>query len=551
MALQVLIKTPKDAAVALDVAGRTLHTAHAQLEAILQSRLGRNHGDLLAVPRVQADGSIQWCSALAGAVASAAQLPDDERRTLERRAERLRSDVAGLAQQLQGEGAASQVVAQMLHGALRTPPGQWLFSVGGKPVLAMWGHADAASSAPPAAAPATVPVAPGVGPAAGVAPVAAPVAGDAGDAGNPPPAAPAPPPPGGPRKPWWRWLAWALLVLLLLALLLWGLRRCAEAPKTDDADLEAKIAAAQARNAELEDELRRKRAAQMMCVPDAPLPAASAPEPLPPPQEPASAPPPEAPPAPPPPAPSAPASAPPPKPPPSAPPPRPAASTPRPAPPAAPPRAEAPAASAPASPSAAGPQRTACKPRSPGDEPEVVMIVDASGSMNKPFGSAPSRIDAAKRAAASMIRGLPEDVDVALVDFAACGQVRRDRFYKGSERGALIGEIDRLAPKQGTPLADALKRAGTVASDSADSVLVVISDGGDSCGGDPCAVARSIKAAKPNVTINVIDLSESPQEKAALQCIARAGGGRVLSPGDPVDMNRKMKEAAGAANCPG
>ena len=119
-----------------------------------------------------------------------------------------------------------------------------------------------------------------------------------------------------------------------------------------------------------------------------------------------------------------------------------------------------------------------------------------------------------------------------------------------AERGALVGEINALAPKQGTPLADAIRRAGTVASDSAPSMLVIVSDGGDSCGGDPCAVARSVKAAKPNVTINVIDLSESPKDRQVLQCIASAGGGRLLSPGDPLDMNRKMREAAGAANCP-
>lgn len=178
------------------------------------------------------------------------------------------------------------------------------------------------------------------------------------------------------------------------------------------------------------------------------------------------------------------------------------------------------------------------------------MIVDASGSMRQPFGTAPSRLDAAKRASESMIRGLPADVDVALVDFGACGQVRRDKFYSASQRGALVAEINGLTPKQGTPLADAIRRAGNIASDTAESVIVIVSDGGDSCGGDPCAAARSIKASKPGVTINVIDLADTPRERQVLQCIAGAGGGRLLSPGDPLDMNRKMREAAGAANCP-
>jgi Mg-chelatase subunit ChlD len=178
------------------------------------------------------------------------------------------------------------------------------------------------------------------------------------------------------------------------------------------------------------------------------------------------------------------------------------------------------------------------------------MIVDASGNMREPLGGGLSRLEAAKRAAESMIRGLPADVDVGLVDFTACNQVRRDKFYSAPQRGALIGEINGLSPKQGTPLAQAIQRAGRVASDSAESVLVIVSDGADSCGGDPCGAARALRAQKPNLTINVIDLADTPRDRQALQCIASAGGGRVLRPGDPLDMNRKMKEAVGSASCP-
>jgi Mg-chelatase subunit ChlD len=170
--------------------------------------------------------------------------------------------------------------------------------------------------------------------------------------------------------------------------------------------------------------------------------------------------------------------------------------------------------------------------------------------MRSPFGAGMSRLDAAKRAADAMIRSLPADVDVGLVDFTACNQVRRDKFYSAAQRGALIGEINGLSPKQGTPLAQAIQRAGRVASDSAESVLVIVSDGADSCGGDPCATARALRAQKPNLTINVIDLADTPRERQVLQCIASAGGGRVLRPGDPLDMNRKMKEAVGSASCP-
>ena len=175
--------------------------------------------------------------------------------------------------------------------------------------------------------------------------------------------------------------------------------------------------------------------------------------------------------------------------------------------------------------------------------------MDASGSMRTPMAGGMSRLEAAKRAAASMIRSLPPDIDVGLIEFAACGQVRRDKFYPQAERDRLVGEIDALQPKAGTPLADALRRAGTIGSSSADASVVVVSDGADSCGGDPCAAARALRSRKPNIVVNVVDLSDTPRERAVLQCIAEAGGGRLLSPGDVTELTRKMKEAVAQATC--
>lgn len=176
------------------------------------------------------------------------------------------------------------------------------------------------------------------------------------------------------------------------------------------------------------------------------------------------------------------------------------------------------------------------------------MIVDASGSMREPFGGS-TRIESAKRGAEQMIRSLPQDVNIGLIDFSACNQIRRDKYYTGPERGALIGEINGLQPKQGTPLGAAIEQAGKRARTIGDSVLIVVSDGADSCGRDPCAEARKARAAKPNLVINVIDLSGGGSDRQVLQCVASAGGGRLLSPGDPIDLNRKMQEAAGSANC--
>ena len=531
--------------------GRRLTDSYEQIVSTLRSRLGQNHADFLARAAVDASGAIAWSTHLAGAVRRASTLPEEDLVKLQKTAARLSSDIRGLAAQLRAQGTEQKDLADMLERASQVGPGDWLYSVGGKAVTAMWGHSGSSvalsGAAPtygtgatigsslavsqPTAVSGASPPTPHVPPAAGIEDADI-INVDSRDV--PPPAA---------RLPRWkqllalRWLRWLLLVLLLLAMLLFGLKRCVSMipilPDTSSA-----LAEVEKQNRELEEEIaRRKVLPQFQCVPDQgepPQPPAS--EPLPP----ASAPEPAAP------EPKPPASkeVPPPMPPPSAAkPPQPPAS--QPMPPASKPE-PAPAKPTPAP--APAPQAKACDPRPPGDEAEVVMIIDASGSMNGQFGGG-TRLEAAKRAADAMIRSLPNDVDVGLVDFAACGQVRRDKFYKPGERGALIGEINGLSGKAGTPLAEAISRAGAVASNSADSVIVIVSDGDDSCGGDPCSAARAVRARKPNVVINVIDLADTTKDKRVLQCIASAGGGRVLSPGDPVDLSRKLKESVAPAAC--
>jgi len=86
------------------------------------------------------------------------------------------------------------------------------------------------------------------------------------------------------------------------------------------------------------------------------------------------------------------------------------------------------------------------------------------------------------------------------------------------------------------------------ASADAEAVIVVVSDGDDSCGGDPCAEARAIKARKPNVKINVIDLSGDAKSSAVMQCVAAATGGRVLKPNSAADLDTVMQRATEQAD---
>jgi Mg-chelatase subunit ChlD len=577
---QSLITTPAQGAQALQINGRSLLDAHAQIASILRSRLGHDHAALLAQPQRLAAGDIAWSSPLEGSVQVASQLAPQDRERVQQLADQLSAGIRGLAQQLQAEGPAAQVVAQMLERALQLPPGDWLFSVGGKPVLAMWGHAAPGTVLPslqPAIPP--VPAAPAV---AAPQPASAPGAGTAAveqlaasmapqPAADPPTSAPIASAP--PRKPWRRRLAWAALALLLLALLL-GLRYCS-GWQEEVAVLAARAEEAEARNRALEDELRRRRAAQMMCVRDTPAPAPA---------------------------------------------PAPAASA------AEPPQAPELPASAVPGPldslrkrvSDAGQQcgpliellkrdaqlkeRAAAELRKqvldtlqrsckdtlvreaknlcPGERPkqvvpEFVIVFDASPSMAFSLDAAraqielamrmgrpematrdPQRVKPAREAAIEVARRVPRDMSTGLVMVDSCRQGARPvGFFGPGQRAALLGKLAGIQPhpfndEGGTPLADGIARAGQMVDGvGREATILVISDGEESCRGNPCAVAQALAAAKPKLKINVLDIDGT----GAGNCLAAATKGQVFTARNAADvvssMRRASQEVMGPAHC--
>jgi hypothetical protein len=100
---------------------------------------------------------------------------------------------------------------------------------------------------------------------------------------------------------------------------------------------------------------------------------------------------------------------------------------------------------------------------------------------------------------------------------------------------------------QKTPLADGIARAGGMVDGvRAPAVIVVVSDGEDTCMGNPCAVARALKARKPKLKINVVDIIGDGKSN----CIAHATGGKVLTPQSGVTFEQTIKQATREAQKP-
>jgi len=163
----------------------------------------------------------------------------------------------------------------------------------------------------------------------------------------------------------------------------------------------------------------------------------------------------------------------------------------------------------------------------------ILFILDGSGSMAaKVEGRA--KIDVAKEVLGTLIADLPADTRAGLV---AYGHTRKDDC-KDVQVLTPLGEggpdavrkaLASVRPKGKTPLADALRDSVKQFPDSGqNNNMVLISDGIDTCGGDPCAVVADLRKQGVDVRVHVVGFDVARNERQQLECIAEKGGGRYF-----------------------
>ncbi len=152
-----------------------------------------------------------------------------------------------------------------------------------------------------------------------------------------------------------------------------------------------------------------------------------------------------------------------------------------------------------------------------------------------------SRLESARSAISDVVASLPENINIGLVTISGCGQVDAYDYFAADKRGELMSVIHNATAYSGTPLAQGLRQVRTmVPGDGSDTLIVVVSDGQDSCHGNPCAEAAALARTKPGVSINVLDIGNT----GAGQCIAEATGGRVIVANKTDDLTQMFLQAA-------
>ncbi|MDD5068030.1 MAG: VWA domain-containing protein [Candidatus Pacebacteria bacterium] len=174
----------------------------------------------------------------------------------------------------------------------------------------------------------------------------------------------------------------------------------------------------------------------------------------------------------------------------------------------------------------------------------MLFIFDASGSMLESFGNT-TKIIAAKSALSDIITSLHGSIITALRPFGnvrkttqaeACKQTELLMPF-GSDRNAIIGKVNAIdAIGTYTPTAYALSQAQNDFIAGNDNSIILLTDGKDTCGGDPVASAKALLASSAKIKTYVIGLGVDDASRTQLSAIATAGGAKYFDATDSASL---------------
>lgn len=185
----------------------------------------------------------------------------------------------------------------------------------------------------------------------------------------------------------------------------------------------------------------------------------------------------------------------------------------------------------------------------------VALILDASGSMHARLPGGESRIAAAQKAVKSVATAVDPNAQLGLRVYGSKSPAA-EKNCEDSHLAVPLASAARAAPDiakavdavkaQGwTPIAYSLEQAaGDFPASAKERAIVLVSDGKETCKGDPVVAARALGAR--GIVIHTIGYAVDSAARMQLEGIARASGGKYFEAPDAPELAATLKSAFAA-----
>lgn len=187
----------------------------------------------------------------------------------------------------------------------------------------------------------------------------------------------------------------------------------------------------------------------------------------------------------------------------------------------------------------------------------TLLVLDSSGSMAGSAGGGQTKLEAAKEALGRYVLGSPDSAELGFEVYGHKGSndaadkaesCRSAEVLQPLGKGAsreIAGTLRRFRPAGYTPIGAALEEARSAfkGREGEENRIILVSDGIETCGGDPLAAADGLKRAGVAVTVDVVGYDIGKEsDRARLRRIAEVTGGRYSDARDGAALRRFFNE---------
>ncbi|MEL7542803.1 MAG: VWA domain-containing protein [Pseudomonadota bacterium] len=181
------------------------------------------------------------------------------------------------------------------------------------------------------------------------------------------------------------------------------------------------------------------------------------------------------------------------------------------------------------------------------DDKAIMLVIDASGSMRGKINGQ-TKMSIAKTRVADVLGKIGANRAIGLMVYGHrrtgdCSDVEQLVAPELGAASAVVNAVRGLEPRGKTPLAATVQRAADALQyRSRDATVVVVTDGIESCGGDPCQLARALESTNTAFTAHVVGFGLSKAQGAAVSCLAENTGGVYIASNDADSLTAALQQ---------
>lgn len=180
-------------------------------------------------------------------------------------------------------------------------------------------------------------------------------------------------------------------------------------------------------------------------------------------------------------------------------------------------------------------------------EDSTLIILDGSGSMWGQIDGQP-KLSIARDTLREVVALVPPTNRLGLMAYGHrrkgdCSDIELLVPPAAGTGAQIVSNADSMLFLGKTPLSDAVSLAAKEMNHTEDkATIVLVTDGLETCGGDPCALAEALEQSGVDFTIHVVGFGLGKDEEAQVSCLAMKTGGTFLSASNATELTTALAQ---------